>query len=388
MATTLQDILNATNDIIGSYSTGIIDNDIKIRAINRSFEFIKRTLGIPSDEDIQTILFSADQKYYDLNADVDEGIMVLYTDDARNTEQNRWEYFNYPDILGTAGVVRGNRWSITYINGKKQLVLHANNIGQGKTLFNFDSVINWLAGSDASGIVQDTNQMYEGSGSLSYDIVKSAGTAKIYNSTDTKDLTTEFERHGYVKFWHYLTDDNISAITLKLSTDGSNYYSITATVADDGTAFTQDAWQKVGFSLDDAIITGSPDPSNLKIEVQYTLGAGFVSAADFRIDSMFSSIPDSVDLIYYTAYKGTDTTGVTKKTTLNLVTDIASFSGMNDDLLEAIAQRAAINLWPQLKGDKDFFMLLQQDFQMNIKSFARRFPRKRVQGQYKHYLRR
>lgn len=389
MATTLQDLLNATNDNIGSYSTGITADDIKKRAINRAIEWVKRTIGIPTDEKVQTILFSADQKYYDLNADVDEGLMVIYSDEDYNTEQYRWEYYNYPDILHTTGGLRTNRWSITYINGTKQLVLHANNLSQGNTLLTMDSVTDWTASDDAIGIAIDTNQKYEGTGSISFDITNSAGVATIYNDNVTLDIESLIENHGYIKFWQYLTDSNIDIVTLKLIDDVSNYYTITATVADDGTDFAQDAWQKVGFALDDAVVTGSPDPSGItKVQIEFDLGAGFTSAADFRVDYMFSTVPDSVDFIYYTANKGTDTTGATAKTELSEVTDIPSWSGVHDDISEVVSQRAAVVLWPQLRGDKEAYMLLVQDLKENMKTFARRWPRKRLQGQTKTYLRR
>jgi hypothetical protein len=386
---TLQDALNATKDEIGNYSTGVIVDDVVIRAIMRATDYVKRQMGIPSDEFRQTILFTDDQKYYDLNADNMECLLLLYTDENLNTEQTRWEYENYTDILHRTGGDRTNRWSVTYINGKKQLIVHGYNQNGGQILDEMDNVGDWVVADDASGLALDTNQKYSGVGSLSFDITNATGVATITNPNVSYDLEALFEQHGYLKLRAYMTDNNIDSITLKLYTDASNYYTIAVDIADDGTEFAQDSFQKIGFACDDAILTGSPDPSDInQIDVEFDLGAGFTTAADFRIDTLFTVVPDSLDLIYYTKYKGTDTTLATYKTTLNVVTDKFLFTSTDEDILEVIAQKAAIILWPQVRGDKEQLMIQKNELRDNMKSFTKRWPRRRVQGTFKTYLRR
>jgi hypothetical protein len=316
-------------------------------------------------------------------------LLLLYTDENLNTEQTRWEYENYPDILHTTGKARTNRWSVTYINGKKQLIVHGYNQNGGQILDEMDNVGDWVVADDASGLALDTNQKYSGVGSLSFDITNATGVATITNPNVSYDLEALFEQHGYLKLRAYMTDNNIDSITLKLYTDASNYYTIAVDIADDGTEFAQDSFQKIGFACDDAILTGSPDPSDInQIDVEFDLGAGFTTAADFRIDTLFTVVPDSLDLIYYTKYKGTDTTLATYKTTLNVVTDKFLFTSTDEDILEVIAQKAAIILWPQVRGDKEQLMIQKNELRDNMKSFTKRWPRRRVQGTFKTYLRR
>lgn len=384
---TLQDALNMVNDELGSYSTGSLRNDVKIRAINRAIDYVKRNMGIPSDEKIQTILFAAEQKYYDLDADNMESLLLLYSDENLNTEQTRWEYENYPDILHTTGGDRTNRWSVAYINGRKQLVVHGYNQNGGQTLDTMDTIGAWEVDDDASGLTLDTNQKYSGVGSLSFDLTTSLGVSTLKNDNVSWDLESIFDNHGFIKFYQYTTDV-VDSVTLKLYTDASNYYSISVDLADDGTALGENTWKKVGFSTDDAIITGSPDSSDINmVRIEFDTSE-LVSATDFRVDNIFTVVPDSVDLVYYTRYKGTDTTGVTYKTELSELTDEFLFTNTDEDVLEVIAQRAAVILYPQLRGDKESLMLLKQELQSNMKSFTKRWPRRRVQGTYKHYLRR
>ena len=387
--TTLGDIELLTKDYVGNYSTGTSKQDVTYRAINRSIEFNKRMVGLPNDEDIYSFYFSADQLFYDLPAKVSEGLYLMYNNKLANTRGDKFEYFNYPEILQGAGNTPAKKWSLTGINGKKQLIVSATNKYGGVTLFNLDDVTGWAASNDASDLSLDTTFKYEGSGALSFDITNSAGTATITKTGISLDLQDLFDKFGFIKFQSYMSDNNIDGITLKLQSSSGNYYIITVTVADDGTAFVEDEWQKIGFDTQNAVAVGTPDLSAItELSIAYDLGTGFVSAVDFRIDNIFTTYPDKLDLIHLSNIKGTNAAGTEEKTTLDTATDILYFADDYDDFADLIAQRAAINLWPQLLGDKEQYQLLKNDYKTNLKSFARRWPRKRVQGSFRTSLRR
>ena len=182
---------------------------------------------------------------------------------------------------------------------------------------------------------------------------------------------------------------NITSVAIKLQSSVGNYYTITTTTADDGTAFVQNEFQKIGFHTEDAVATGTPDLTAItKVTIEFALGASFTSAADFLIDQLFTAFPEQMDLVMLTNIKGTDSTGVTDKALLTSAGDIALFSGDYDDYIDLVAQRSALNLWPQLRGDKEQYILMKQDFAENLKGFARRWPRKRKQGVFRHRLKR
>jgi len=386
---TLSDIDLLTKDYIGNYSTGTSKEDIRYRAINRSIEFNKRMIGLPNDEDIYSFYFSADQMYYDLPAKVSEGLYLMYNNPKANTRDNKFEYFNYPEILQGAGNTPANKWSLTGINGKKQLIVSAFNKQGGVTLFNLDTISEWTASDDASGLTVDGTFKYSGAGSMSFDIVDSAGVATLTASGLNVDLKDLFDKYGFIKMQSWMTDNDIDSIALKLQSSPGNYYTIAITIADDGTAFIQDDWQKLGFDTQNAVAVGTPDLTAItEFSVEYTLGASFTSAADFRLDSIFTTYPDKLDLIHLSNIKGTNAAGTVEKTTLDTSTDILYYSDDYDDFTDLIAQRAAINLWPQLMGDKEAYQLLKNDYKTNLKSFARRWPRKRVMGSFRTSLRR
>lgn len=390
MSVTLSDIIQDVRYETGSYSTGTNNNPKVINAINRSIEYIKRRLGLPSDEKIHAFSYCADQLYYDLSTDFDESILIKYNNDFYNTPVYEWESFSYPDIIRTTGNSPKKRYAFTSINGRKQLMMVGSNIRSGETIEEFEAIGDWTDEDDASGLALDTFQKYAGAGSLSFDITNSTGLATLQTTGLSLDLEDLFENNGFIKFWTYMTDNNIDDITLKLMTDNSNYYSIIEDDEDNGDAFSENEWVKIGFPLDNAVTVGTPNSNNItKIRVEYDLGSGFTSATDFRIDQMFSVFPDQMDLIYYSSYKGTDTTGATNKVLLDTVTDKLSIGEMFQDYRGIIAKKAAIILWPQLRGDAQTLIIKKQEFEEEMKTLARSFPRKRgMMNALTHKLRR
>lgn len=388
MSTLMQDVDSLTQDYCGNYSTGTARDEVRYRAINRAIEYSKRLLSIPNDEEIHTFWYTDDQFFYDLPAKFSEALQLKYHNALSNRPDNVWDYFDYPTVLQGVGGSRRNRWSVTNINGRKQLVVVGNNGLSGQTLLTMDDIDDVTAEDDASGLASNVITRYEGTGSVQFDIVNSSGVASIVFANQNLDLEQLFERNGFLKFWAFMTDSNIDSIALKLQSSVGNYYTITATTADDGTEFAANDWQKIGFHTEDAVATGSPDLTAItQIKFEFDLGAGFTSAADFLIDSLFTAYPEQMDLVMLTNIKGTSS-ALVEKSELTEPDDILLFSGDYDEFADLVAQRAAINLWPQLQGDKEQYILLKQDFMDNLKTFGRKWPRKRVQGTFKHTLRR
>lgn len=389
MSTNLNDVHLLTKDYVGNYSTGTIRDDVSYRAINRAIEYLKRIISVPNDEEIHSFWYTDDQFFYDLPAKFAEALQLKYHNPLANRPDNIWDYFDYPSVLQGVGGSRRNRWSITNINGRKQLVVVGHNGITGQTILTMDSDTDVAVDDDASGLTVNTLTRYEGTGAIQFDITNSAGVAGIVFSNINHDLEELFERSGFLKFMAFMTDANIDSIAIKLQSSIGNYYTITTAVADDGTDFVANDWQKIGFHTEDAVATGTPDLNAItQITIEFDLGAGFTSAADFLIDQLFTAYPEQMDLVMYTNIKGTDTTGVTEKAVLTSADDILLFSEDYDEFADLVAQRAAINIWPQLRGDKEQYMMLKQDFNDNLKTFGRKWPRKRIQGTYRHSLRR
>jgi len=381
MTIRVQDIVNTMNDYLGNYTTGQNGDQNKIRAINRSIELVKQKLGLPSDEVSQSILFNEDQNYYDCSSDFVETLGIYFNDDNNNVSANEWRYLAWPQLRRMMGQATNKRYFSYYpVNGKNQIIMFGSNLKGTQTKESFDT--EWIAGGDASNLTLDSNQKKEGAYSNNFDITNSSGEATITKTGLIYDVRELHEKQGYWKVWAYLSSTEIDSISIEYGTDSSNYYTITSTTQDDGTALAT-GWNKIGFSTDAAVMTGSPDNTSITyVKIIYDLGAAFTSATDFRLDWLMWTFPDLIDHVYYSAIKGTDTTGATSKTQLTELSDILSFGSFAEDLVTPIAMQAALYIAPSLRGDKEFYSMYRQDFVEILKTWARRYPRKRIQNNH------
>lgn len=380
MSTTVQDVLNDLNDLTGEYQTGTATDSIKIRHINKAVEWVKRKIGLPSDEVKQTINWSQDQIFYDLNSDVDELLYIYWKKQSPNTHERYWTNVgNYDEILKRQGDANKRfNFAETHINGSKQVAISGYNITPPSTIDSMDEVGTWEVSGDASALAVDVYTKYAGTGSLSFSVTNSSGVASIIDDSVTLNIDDLIKNNGMIKLRQYLSSANIDDVALYLYTDDSNYWTITETDLDDSTAFTASNWDKVGFPMANRVATGSPTATNItKIRIEYDLGAGFTTGT-IKVDDLFLAYPDELELVYKTSIKGTDSTGVVNRTTLKDVTDIVNLG--HDDLAELVAHKAALRIWPTLKGDKEFWAAYRQLEKELLGDFARRYPRKRTSG--------
>lgn len=389
MASTVQDAL----DLIGDYTaadSGQNSQPSQIRAITQAVAYFQRKLALPSDEKTSSFYFSDDQFFYPIPEGFEEELDILYNDPTLNVSGNEWDFEEYSDLLKRSGSrITQNRWSFTTINGFRQIILIGDNIRKGSVIDELDSIGTWVASGDASGLAVDTLIKKYGDASLSFDITNSTGLATLTRTGMSLDVEDLFSNHGYFKLWTDLSDLPIDGIILKLYVDNSNYWTITATIFDDGSDFSAGSFQKVGWALDDAVKTGSPliTQDITKMSINFDLGVGFTSAVDFRIDHLFTSIPDYMDLIYRTSYKGRteDTEPITK---FGLVTDTIAICDYSELFLDLIARRASMQLFPGLRNDKEWYAIYQADLNDMMRSWGMRFPKRRTNKMHDTKLRR
>jgi hypothetical protein len=108
-----------------------------------------------------------------------------------------------------------------------------------------------------------------------------------------------------------------------------------------------------------------------------------------RINYLYQITPDYIDAVYYSAYKGTDTTGTTQKLILDTASDICSFGSIAPDLILPISLKAAATLSPQILASPEFQAIWKADFMEAMQVFGKVYPRRRATGQYgASYIRR
>lgn len=200
----------------------------------------------------------------------------------------------------------------------------------------------WVASGDASGLSADQYNFHYGGASLSFDLAAAGSSGVMTNSSFTAIDLSDYEDDGAVMVRVFLPDgSDFTSLTLNIGNDSSNYETIVATTAHDGTAF-RDGWQWVRFQFSDATTTGTVLYSAIDYAVWTFAYNGNVQTS-VRMNQMVAVLGTLFEIEYYSAFLFQDsTTGAWKETTDSTGSDIINASaGLYQLLLYETADLAA-----------------------------------------------
>src|SRR3990167_248611 len=180
----------------------------------------------------------------------------------------------------------------------------------------------WAVTGDGSGLIVDSSIYSEGVSSLRFDITRSGGTTTLTKTFDTVMDLTDFVNSAKVFLDLKCPSTNTLAITsirLRLGSDSSNYYQVTATTAQNGLGLNA-GWNQVGFDLQSKTTTGTPTVTAIDyVQLLITEPASGCNG-NYNLDSIFVSLPVLYQLPYYSANNVLATDG-TYKETITATTD-------------------------------------------------------------------
>ena len=392
------DLQAATQDYVRMPQLGGSLNEANLdRAINRSIEYFQRRLSLPSDRRIYRFYYTQSTPFYNLPTGFNESMGVYYDSQQYNVPANQWTF--RPDIdmlafqgLGAASSLQApfmsNRfWGFTTINQSLQLMMLGPNLNQPEMIDPLNSVGSWTASSDASNLAQDTNIYNTGPSSLRFTITPSSGQAIISNTPpgNNYDLINYVQNNGLFQIYVYFGGTiDFTNVQIQFGSDVSNYYTGTCTTQLSGSAFQANQWNLLGQYFNNFVMTGSPNSQAISfIKFIFNEGAGFSTTTTMHIQSFLVTVPDYMDLVYNSAYKGY-VTGSSPKTDILVFNPNGSTTNSGDtlyfgdyaqDLIAPIAKKAAIELQPQLRQDKDFMTNYKEEVEELIKIFGKIYPR-------------
>ena len=389
MTVLFQDLLNQINDYNQNYNTSSIDPGNVQRAANRAFEFVQTRLGLPSDRKIFTFYYYEDTKFYNLPVDFNEIIQLYYNtvnvnvDADNNTARRRWYSCEDSEILRSTGqYMRDNRVAFTTMNGSNQIMMDGHNTHQSILINSFDQTSGITFSSSITGAAVDSYIFKQGSGSIVFNMNNTEGTSVISIPNVNYDIRQLLNNNGAYRFDIFFptgTAGYFTDIYIQLVDASGYYYQVAATLDYSGNAWASNGWSLISEPLANATQSGQPNAAAItQINIGFVHSGTFQNLTSMRIDNLYTVQPDLMDLVYYSQYKGTDTTGTTSKVILTQPSDILSFGNFAPDLIDVIALKAAVKLWPQLRADPNFMASYKQDCQEAILLYGKRYPRKRL----------
>lgn len=199
-----------------------------------------------------------------------------------------------------------------------------------------DSATSWSAFGDGTNLLTDSQQYIKGSGAIKFDLSAAGGTtAGITKTVSTYDLT-DYKSNGSAFVWAWVTSaTNLTNYKIRLGSDSSNYYEMTVTVTNDGSAF-YTGWNLLRFDFSTKATTGTPDDDACDYVALYmTKTAGKISETDYRFDHIILQNGEYHNLIYYTSYPWQSSVGTYKR----LSTDDTDYLNVSEDEYGIIVEK-------------------------------------------------
>jgi hypothetical protein len=252
----------------------------------------------------------------------------------------------------------------------------------GYTIASLDSSTGWSGFGDGTNLSTDTYEYIKGNASVKFDISSAGGTtAGVVNSTlATYDLTN-FKSNGSVFAWVYITSTtNLTNYIVRLGSDSSNYYSMTATTTNEGTAFAT-GWNLLRFDFSGKSTTGTPvDASCDYAAIYMTKTAGKVSETDYRFDHLIVKLGAIYDFIYYSKYPWQSSAGTYKQNS----TDDTDYINADEDEYGIILEKCVELAAREIREDADM-VTAKNNFRDMVRDYRRNYRSEAVQSQNTYY---
>lgn len=202
-------------------------------------------------------------------------------------------------------------------------------------------------GAGATNLTADSLYKVTGSASLNFDL---ASTGYLENSDMTAVDLSEHDEISSIFVWVYMPTV-VTNVILRWGNSSTVYWSKTVTTNFDSTAF-QTGWNLLRFDWSSASETGTVDPTAidyLRVTLTYTGTAD----TDFRIDSIYSRLPEIYEMVYYSKYLFQNTSG----TWIEKPTDDSDIINLDTDSYNLLLYEVCLLTAQELQGEDAAFDL-------------------------------
>lgn len=385
----LQDLLNQLQDFVDLFNIGDVNQERMKRALNRAIEYYQRRLGLPCNEFSYEILYYDGNYFYTLPADFNEITSFEYKDKIRNKKSNEF-HWQPDDILikkiGNKVNFPHNYFSVTQRNGEQKIIIIPKDAKASSVLLeSFNSFITadkltaiLNASSDISALLgeNDKTQKTEGDASAWLKLTASVATPILVIPLNNITLSGLSDKEQFFGIDIYLPDiSKVNKIEF-LYTEGATNYVLEAKSLNADYSARKNGWNTLKFRFRDVENFNYTNLTNVKLKITFQ-NMVVNETYTLNLDNFGCYIPDYLECIYYSNYKGKDNAG-SYVLNLNAVNDVPLFDKVAPDLILPICLRAAFYLAPQLKMNTEFVTLFFQEAENTIKNLGRSYPRKRT----------
>lgn len=240
----------------------------------------------------------------------------------------------------------------------------------------------WALFGDGTNVSTDSYQYVKGSASIKFDISAAGGTTAGIQATNipTFDLTN-FKSSGSVFVWAWITSaTNLTNYILRLGNDSSNYYSMTVTATNEGTAFVT-GWNLLRFDFSGKSTTGTVTDTACDYAAIYmTKTAGKISETDYRFDHIMVKLGQIFNLIYYSKYPWQTSGG----TYIADSTADSDYLNVDTEEFDIIVEKCVERCANEVREDTDAINA-RRDFREAVSEYRKIYKSEAIQSQSTTY---
>jgi hypothetical protein len=157
----------------------------------------------------------------------------------------------------------------------------------------------WAAFGNADTLATDTYNYIKGTGSLSFNLTSGGTTSGVVLTTANIFDLTSFVTGGSVFTWMYMTTASYATnVKLRLGSDSSNYYELTATTDSGGAAFVN-GWNLIRFDFASKTTTGTPDDDACDYVALFVTKLSGSVDSSWRVNWLNTKQGSISNIIYY-----------------------------------------------------------------------------------------
>lgn len=361
MALSTYTVQLAQNDLL-AVTHGLTINQIS--NVNALFNRAARQLlaDIDPDETIRYVLTATPlyDKVYQYACPIDvkgNGIIDISPQgQVRNPNQVLQQGFDQDFSLNKSVRPNAQGYVIKWNSQVKTVQVNDPSLPTPVVLDSMNQVGNWVIGAGASNLTQNLINFVTGSASLSFNTTGSSATISE-TLPSTINLATSLNQSSFFMYAYFPVGGNITSATINVGTNSANYYSMSATLTNEGTAFST-AWNLLRFDWINASVIGTPNASTINY-LSVTINTNGTATTGICLDNITNNMGLYRTIEYYSKYLFTNvSTGAFQETTTN-TTDIIN---LDTDSYNLFFNLLAYYAAQQLQGldamfyDSNFFL--------------------------------
>lgn len=197
-----------------------------------------------------------------------------------------------------------DQFTILFNTGLKTVRIAAPNLTAPVLINQASSVAEngtWTAGGSATNLRVDNVNFVIGAGSLMFDLPAAGSSGYLENSTmDPLDLEEWVNQATNFLYTFLPSASAFSSVTFRFGSDNSNYYSLTATVNQQNTAFVN-GWNQCQYLWSSMAVTGTPDQNNLDY-IRVTWAYDGTAQTAVKLNNIFTALGTILNMEYYSKY--------------------------------------------------------------------------------------